>query len=119
LGAEHTDVANSLNGLAAIYYAQNEYDKADALYSRSLSIKEKALPEETAELASSMNNLATVYQAQEKFYEAGQLYQKAIIIAEINLGMDNVTTQEYKKNYEEMLTAKNANISDYLNKIKN
>ena len=43
LGKDHPDVANSLNNLAALYYAQGKYEQAEPLYERSLAIDEKAL----------------------------------------------------------------------------
>jgi tetratricopeptide (TPR) repeat protein len=42
-GPEHPDVANSLNNLAALYYSQGQYAKAENLYERALAIWEKAL----------------------------------------------------------------------------
>ncbi len=42
-GPDHTDVATSLNNLALLYYAQDQYTEAEPLYKRSLTIKEKAL----------------------------------------------------------------------------
>ncbi|MDO9215585.1 MAG: tetratricopeptide repeat protein [Methylococcales bacterium] len=68
---------------------------------------------------SSLNNLASLYEMQGKFSEAELLYQKAIAIAEKNSDVGNLTTQEYKKHYEKMLTTKNAKILEYLNKMKN
>ena len=41
-GINHPDVANSLNNLAVLYKSQRDYAKAEPLYKRSLTIREKA-----------------------------------------------------------------------------
>ena len=43
LGADHPDVAATLNNLAVVYTAQGRYADAEGLYKRALAIKEKAL----------------------------------------------------------------------------
>ncbi len=43
LGADHPDVATTLNNLALLYDDQGRYGEAEALYKRSLKIKEKTL----------------------------------------------------------------------------
>ncbi|MFN5390499.1 MAG: tetratricopeptide repeat protein, partial [Pseudanabaena sp.] len=43
LGANHPDVANSLNNLAELYRAQGKYSEAEPLYVRAIQILEKAL----------------------------------------------------------------------------
>jgi len=44
LGAEHPNVATSLNNLAGLYEAQNNYAQAKPLYERYLVILKKTLP---------------------------------------------------------------------------
>jgi len=43
LGAEHPDVAATLNNLAGVYDAQGRYDDAESLYERALAIRERVL----------------------------------------------------------------------------
>ena len=43
LGADHPDVAHSLNNLAGLYQAMGRYAEAEPLYKRSLEIREKQL----------------------------------------------------------------------------
>ncbi|MGJ5628021.1 tetratricopeptide repeat protein, partial [Nostoc sp. CALU 1950] len=43
LGEEHPDVALSYNNLAALYYSQGRYSKAEPLYKKALSIAELSL----------------------------------------------------------------------------
>jgi tetratricopeptide (TPR) repeat protein len=59
LGANHPDVATSLNNLANLYQrAQGQYSKAEPLYQRSLAIREQALGANHPDVAVSLNNLA-------------------------------------------------------------
>jgi tetratricopeptide (TPR) repeat protein len=43
LGADHPDVAMTLNNLAVVHKAQRQYARAEPLYKRALSIFERAL----------------------------------------------------------------------------
>ena len=43
LGANHPDVARTLDNLAIVYWAQGKYAEAEGLYKRALAIREKAL----------------------------------------------------------------------------
>ena len=47
LGADHPDVARTLNNLAVVYEAQGKYADAEGLYKRALAIWEKALGQTT------------------------------------------------------------------------
>ena len=60
LGAEHPDVAASLNNLAALYDAQGQYGKAEPLYERALQILKKALPSDHPNLAQLMENYSAL-----------------------------------------------------------
>ena len=43
LGAEHSDVAVSLNSLGSLYYTKGDYAQAELLLRRALAICEKVL----------------------------------------------------------------------------
>jgi tetratricopeptide (TPR) repeat protein len=43
LGPDHPDTAQSLNNLAALYYSQGNYAKAEPILIRALAIREKVL----------------------------------------------------------------------------
>jgi len=57
-------VATSLNNLATLYYAQGQFDDAEALFQRALAIWEKVLGPEHPDVATSLDNLAQLYYAQ-------------------------------------------------------
>ena len=58
LGPDHPDVAQSLNGLAALYKAEGRYADAEPLYKRCLAIREKALGPDHPDVAEPPNGLA-------------------------------------------------------------
>jgi len=82
LGADHPDVAVSLNNLALLYDSQGKYSEAEPLYRRSLSIKEKQLGTDHPSVATSLNNLAELYRSQGKYSEAEPLYLRSRSIRE-------------------------------------
>jgi tetratricopeptide (TPR) repeat protein len=61
LGADHPDVAQSLNNFAMLYEEQGRYAEAEALSERSLAIREKALGPDHPDVADSLNVLGWAY----------------------------------------------------------
>ncbi len=64
LGANHPDVAQSLNNLGGLYYAQGRYEEGEPLHQRALSIREQELGANHPDVAQSLNNLAEIYRVQ-------------------------------------------------------
>ena len=73
LGAQHPDVAASLNNLALLYRAQGRYGEAEPLYQRALAIYEAVLGTQHPYVAASLNNLAEIYRVQGRYGEAEPL----------------------------------------------
>jgi tetratricopeptide (TPR) repeat protein len=86
---KHPDVAQGLNNLAMLYYAQGQYARAEPLYQRSLGICEKALGPEHPNVATSLNNLAGLYSDQGRYAEAEPLLQRSLSIREKALGPEH------------------------------
>lgn len=97
LGAEHPDVATSLNTLAELLYAkpplqehpsdaQAQYREAELLVRRSLTIREEAMGAEHQAVASSLNNLAALLQRQGKLLEVEPFLRRALSVLEKSLG---------------------------------
>jgi len=82
LGAEHPQVAQSLNGLAILYATQGNYGQAESLYQRALRIGEQALGAEHPQVARPIHNLALLYIDQGKYEQAEPLLQRALHIWE-------------------------------------
>ncbi|MGB2926025.1 MAG: tetratricopeptide repeat protein [Limnothrix sp.] len=89
LGADHPNVATSLNNLAELYRLQGKYDDAEPLYMRSLLIWEKQLGVDHLYVATNLNNLGLLYYAQEKYDKAKPIYRRALSILEKHLRADH------------------------------
>jgi len=88
-GPFHPVIAPGLNTLGYLYYVQNEYNKAEHLYIRSLAINEKALGPVHPNVALSLNNLALIYSKQGKYSKSEPLYIRSLAIYEKALGPDH------------------------------
>jgi len=89
LGAEHLDVAASLNNLASVLDNQGKYDEAERLYQQVLTLRQKQLGDEHPDVASSLNNLAFVLDRQGKYGEAERLFQQALVLSQKVLGEEH------------------------------
>src|SRR5947208_1090793 len=63
-------LAESLDGLAAVYRDQNKYAKSETLYKQSLSIKERILGPWHLSVAETLDNLAGLLSSQRKHDQA-------------------------------------------------
>ena len=63
LGAEHVDMAVSLNELAMLHKSMGRYSEAESLFVRSLKIIESQLGADNPKKAESLNNLAAIYKS--------------------------------------------------------
>lgn len=97
LGANHPDVALSLNNLAGLYDSQGQYAKAEPLYQRSLAIYEKALGANHPDVATSLNNLAALNWGQNQFDQALPRLIRGLDIEEFNLAQNLVIGSEDDK----------------------
>ncbi len=102
LGADHPDVATSLNNLAVLYYSQGNYSEAEPLYVRSLEIRERQLGADHPDVAQSLNNLAELYRLQGKYSEAEPLYVRSLEIRERQLGADHPDVAQSLNNLAEL-----------------
>jgi len=75
-------LATSLDGLARLYADQGQFTKAEPLYERVLTIREKALGPEHPDVATSLDGLARLYADQGQFAKAEPLYERALTIRE-------------------------------------
>lgn len=89
LGAEHLHVADTLDGLARLYFEQGRYIEAEPLSLRSLRMREQTLEPEHLSMASPLLNLAYIYRAQREYEKAESMFLRAIWIYEYALGADD------------------------------
>ena len=85
LGAEHPDVATSLNNLALLYDHQGKYSQAEPLYLRALAIHEKVLGAEHPDVAASLNGMASLYRDRGDTSRAIEFTTRGLNIQEQNL----------------------------------
>ncbi len=80
LGANHPDVAQSLNNLAALHENQGRYAEAEPLYKRALAIQEETLGPDHPHVAILLSNLAVLYRNQGRYAEAIKAIRRASTI---------------------------------------
>ncbi len=80
MGPDHADVAASLNALALLYVAQEQYHKAEPLYLRAVATAEKALGPDHAGVAVLLENYATLLQQTRRDSEAAAMQARAQVI---------------------------------------
>ena len=83
------DRSARLSEVAALYYNQGQYAKAEPLYQRALEIREKALGPEHPDVATSLNNLAELYRVRGQYAKAEPLYERALAIREKALSSEH------------------------------
>jgi CHAT domain-containing protein len=89
LGPEHPSIAGPIGNLAILLHDRGDYEKAEPLYQRALSITEKTLGPEHPSVALSLNNLALLYSERGEYSKAEPLYQRALAIREKALGPEH------------------------------
>ena len=70
-------MAQSLNNLAVLYYAQGLYAEAEPLFKRALAIREKALGPEHPHVAKSLENYAGLLRKTYRGSEAAKMEARA------------------------------------------
>ncbi|MFH1501752.1 MAG: CHAT domain-containing tetratricopeptide repeat protein [Candidatus Eisenbacteria bacterium] len=78
LGDEHSEVATSLNNLAALMARQGDLAGAEVLYLEALELKRKVLGEAHPEVALSLNNAASLRHAEGDYETAEALLREAV-----------------------------------------
>jgi len=106
LGAEHTDVAMSLNNLALLYDVKGDYGRSEPLYRRALAIYEKVLGAGHPDVATALNNLASLYQLTGDYGRAEPLYKRALAINEKALGAEHTAVAQSLNNLAELYRTK-------------
>jgi CHAT domain-containing protein/tetratricopeptide (TPR) repeat protein len=99
LGAEHPDLAPTLESLALLYKTLQRPSDAEPLLLRALAIREKATGADTAELAGVLSELADVQQTLGRYAEAERNLKRLVGIEERRHGADHpdlaVALQKY------------------------
>jgi tetratricopeptide (TPR) repeat protein len=78
----HDDAAivQSLNNLAGLYQAMEDYAQAVPLFQQALAIRRTALGDQHLDVANSLDNLGLLYRAMRDYVRAEPLFQHALAI---------------------------------------
>src|SRR5579862_5510168 len=83
---------SGLHSLGLLYYNQNKFTEAQAMYQRAPVGKEKALGPEHTSTLDTVNNLGSLYRDQGKLTEAEAMYQRALVGRGKALGPEHTST---------------------------
>ncbi|MFN6479868.1 tetratricopeptide repeat protein [Nostoc sp. DedQUE07] len=75
---DHTNMATSLNNLAAFYKSQGQYSQAELFYTQALEMRKRLFQDDHPDVAQSLNNLAGLYYSQGRYRETEPLYTQAL-----------------------------------------
>ena len=102
-----TPVANLMNNLGVYLEEIAEFDKAETLYRRSLSIREASLGPDHPAVARSLNNLAHLLSDTNRKSEAEPLYRRSLRMREASLGPDHPDVAQSLNNLALLLSDTN------------
>jgi tetratricopeptide (TPR) repeat protein len=82
LGVNHPNVAALVNSIGDVHVAHGEYEAAEPLYQRALSIDENAFGPVHERVAKDLHRLAGLYRAQERWTDAEPVYARLVSVME-------------------------------------
>jgi CHAT domain-containing protein len=89
LGADHPDVATSLDALASLATAQHRYDLADQRYRRAIDILSRRLGADHPRTLAALVNRAGLLVVRREVAAAADIFKRAIALEEREGGPDN------------------------------
>ena len=104
-GEQDSRLPRTLTKLAGLHDTQGEYEQAEPLLSRAVSLNEKILGDRDPQFAVSLSNLAALYHAQQHYEKALPLFERALHVREQALGADHIDLTLDLKNLAGVLAA--------------
>ena len=104
-GADHPNIAASLNLLGAAYLKQGKFNEAEGQFRRVLTIYEKQLGADHEYTAAALNNLALVLEKLGDYAGAEGLLRRSLGILEKKLGIQHADTATTMSNLGRVLDA--------------
>jgi len=86
LGANHPDIATSLNSLAVLRQETGAYAPADSLFRAALAIQQDQLGPDAPAVAATMHNWGTLLHFQGQYGRADSLFQRALAVRTTQFG---------------------------------
>jgi tetratricopeptide (TPR) repeat protein len=100
-------LGRTLNNLAAVYYATEDYARATPLMRRSLDLLEQSLGPNDPNVAQTMKNLAALYYLQDDLTAAEPLLERSLAIFEQTYGSDDARVATALSNLAGLRQAQN------------
>jgi CHAT domain-containing protein/tetratricopeptide (TPR) repeat protein len=89
MGADHPDVASSLNNMGLIHSHFGDYKRAEVTHRRALTIREAAFGPDSEWVAETCNNLASVLSYLGEYEDSLVQQERAVNIFEDQLGLEH------------------------------
>jgi tetratricopeptide (TPR) repeat protein len=80
LGAEHPDVAETLNNLGVLYAKMKRYSEAEAIFRRALNVNQRLLGAAHPDVAVTLDNLGVLDYERKRYAEAENFIRQALEI---------------------------------------
>lgn len=101
-GVEDRRLAATLYNLGHVYVKQKDYEKAESIYSQSLSICQKVCGDNDKEVLKTQTSLAKLYTEQKKYEKAEPLFKHVIAVQEKALGRNHKEVADAMNNLAAM-----------------
>ncbi|MBE0566473.1 MAG: serine/threonine protein kinase [Krumholzibacteria bacterium] len=98
LGADHPDVARSLDYLATLHQNRGAYAEAETLFVAALELRRRVLGQEHGETAESINNLGVLYDVQGQYDRGEPLIEEGLRLRRRLLGPRHVEVAQSLNN---------------------
>src|SRR6185437_14592876 len=99
----HPTIATTLHHLAHLYHLKRDYEQAESLYQRALTIEEQRPEPNRPRVAQNLHHLAQLFEDQGKYEQAKPFYQRALAIREQALGPEHPDTARVQADYTNFL----------------
>jgi len=91
-GGQHPDIVADLEGLATVYWAAEDYDRAEATFMACLELQKEIFTEGNAATAPVLNSLGVIRQARGQLKEAESTFEECLAVLRVTQGEDHPAT---------------------------
>ena len=106
-GGQHPDIVADLEGLATVYWAAEEYVRAEAAFAACLELQKEIFTENNAATAPILNSLAVIRQALGRLDEAEKTFEECMAVLRVSHGDDHPATASCLSNMALLYEAMN------------
>ena len=91
-GRQHPDITSDLEGLATVYWAAEDYDRAEATFAACLELQKVVFTEGNAATAPILNSLGVIRQARGRLDEARATFEECLSVLRNTQGENHPAT---------------------------